>query len=103
RGVADFLARAGADCRRAAGSRAPELAAPADWREQLRGSGLRQAGAHVFAGVALFTAQPEQLPSRWTLRPTRPAAIAPIVLVPGHFDGVYGEGLPRVDLPADLE
>jgi hypothetical protein len=103
RGVADFLAKAVVECRRAAGPRAPELATPEDWREQLRGSGLRQAGAHVFAGVGLYTAQPEQLPSRWTLRPTRSSTPAPIVLVPGHFDGVYGEGLPRVELPAELE
>jgi hypothetical protein len=103
RGVADFLAKAVVECRRAAGPRAPELATPENWREQLRGSGLRQAGAHVFAGVGLYTAQPEQLPSRWTLRPTRPSTQTPIVLVPGHFDGVYGEGLPKVELPAELE
>jgi hypothetical protein len=103
RGVADFLTKAVVECRRAAGQRAPELATPEDWRDQLRGSGLRQAGAHVFAGVALYTAQPEQLPSRWTLRPMRAASQAPIVLVPGHFDGVYGEGLPKVELPAELE
>jgi hypothetical protein len=103
RGVADFLTRAVAECRRADGERAAELAIPSEWREQLRGSGLRQAGKHVFAGVALYTAQPEQLPSRWTLRPTRAAAAPPIVLVPGHFDGVYGEGLPKVELPTELE
>lgn len=84
-----------------AGSRAAELTASADWPEQLHSSGLGQSSAHAFAGVTF--PQPEQLPSRWTLRPTRPAAISPIVLIPGHFDGVYGEGFLRMDLPTDLE
>lgn len=100
RGVADWLAQQVAECRRAAGTRQGELANPEDWRTGLEG--LRPAGTHAFAGVVLYTGTPDSLPSRWALRGTRPAIPPPLVLVPGHFDGVYGEGLPPVELPADV-
>ncbi|HEX2206059.1 MAG TPA: hypothetical protein VHG93_00135 [Longimicrobium sp.] len=103
RGVADWLAQQVADCRRASPGSQAELAPPADWRDMARELELRQAGAHAFAGVTLFTGTPGRLPSRWALRPTRPSDPPPLVLVPGHFDGVYGEGLPTVELPPELE
>jgi hypothetical protein len=103
RGVADWLGREVADCRRASPGRQPELAAPEDWRTLLQELELRQAGAHSFAGVTLYTGTPGRLPSRWALRATRATDPAPLILVPGHFDGIYGEGLPTVELPAELE
>jgi hypothetical protein len=102
-GVAAWLTQQVADCRRASPARQEELASPDGWRAQLRELGLRPAGAHAFAGVALYTAAPESFPSRWALRPTRPVAAPPLVLVSGHFDRVYGDGIPPVDLPADLD
>jgi len=103
RGVAKWLADAVADARRAAGTRKGELAAPESLEAQIRKLSLRHAGEHAFAGVTLYTGAAEHLPSRWTLRATAGPEPRPLVLVPGTFDGVYGEGLPRVDLPAGLE
>ncbi len=103
RGVAKWLAEAVDEARRAAGPRQSELAAPQDPEAQLRKLSLRNAGEHAFAGVTLHTGTPDRLPSRWTLRSTTGPEPRPLVLVPGTFDGVYGEGLPRVELPAGLE
>jgi hypothetical protein len=102
RGVAKWLADAVADARRIAGPRQGELA-PQSLDAQIRGLKLRHAGEHAFAGVTLYTGAAEHLPSRWALRATSGPEPRPLVLVPGTFDGVYGEGLPRVDLPAGLE
>jgi hypothetical protein len=102
-GVGDWLAQQVSDCRRASPARQAELANPENWRDQVRELELRQAGTHAFAGVTLFTAAPDTFPSRWALRPTRPAAVPPLVLVPAHFDRVYGDGIPPVDLPGGLE
>lgn len=103
RGVASWLTDAVADARRAAGPRQGELATPESLDAQIRGLSLRHAGEHAFAGVILYTGAPGHLPSRWTLRATAGPEPRPLVLVPGTFDGVYGEGLPRVELPAGLE
>lgn len=103
RGVAKWLADAVADARRAAGQRQGELAAPQSLDDQLRKLSLRHAGEHAFAGVTLYTGAPDHLSSRWALRATRGPEPRPLVLVPGTFDGVYGEGVPRVELPAGLE
>ncbi|HYH79614.1 MAG TPA: hypothetical protein VEX86_07445, partial [Longimicrobium sp.] len=103
RGTAKWLADAVADARRGAGHRQAELAAPDSLDAQVRKLSLRHAGEHGFAGVTLFTGVPGHLPSRWTLRAERGPEPRPLVLIPGTFDGIYGEGLPRVDLPANLE
>lgn len=103
RGVAKWLADAVADARRIAGQRQTELGAPQTLPAQLRTLRLRHAGEHAFAGVTLYTGEAGHLPSRWTLRATAGPEPRPLVLVPGTFDGVYGEGLPRVELPTELE
>jgi hypothetical protein len=103
RGVAKWLAEAVDDARRAAGARQGELAVPPAADAQIQKLGLRQAGGHAFAGVTLYTGPLDRLPSRWTLRSTAASGPAPLVLVPGTFDGMYGEGLPRVELPAGVE
>ncbi|HEV2733380.1 MAG TPA: hypothetical protein VGV85_01030, partial [Longimicrobiaceae bacterium] len=103
RGVAKWLADAVADARRAAGQRQGELAAPQSLEAQIRTLRLRHAGDHGFAGVTLYTGTPDHLPSRWTLLATNGPEPRPLVLVPGTFDGVYGEGLPRVELPEGVE
>lgn len=103
RGVAKWLGDAVADARRTAGPRQGELALPESLDAQLRKLPLRPAGEHPFAGVTLYTGAAEHLPSRWTLRATTGPEPRPLVLVPSTFDGVYGEGLPRVDLPAGVE
>lgn len=103
RGVAQWLGGAVAEARRAAGPRQGELAAPPSVDAQVGKLGLRHAGEHALAGVTLYTGAAEHLPSRWTLRATGGPEPRPLVLVPGTFDGVYGDGLPRVDLPAGVE
>ncbi|HEX8271792.1 MAG TPA: hypothetical protein VF615_04005 [Longimicrobiaceae bacterium] len=103
RGVAKWLGDAVAEARRAAGPRQAELALPETPDAQLRKLSLRHAGEHAFAGVTLYTGAPDHLPSRWTLRTAAGSGPRPLVLVPGTFDGVYGEGLPRVELPAGVE
>jgi hypothetical protein len=103
RGVAKWLAEAVDDARRAAGARQGELAVRPAADAQIQKLGLRQAGGHAFAGVTLYTGPLDRLPSRWTLRSTAASGPAPLVLVPGTFDGMYGEGLPRVELPAGVE
>lgn len=103
RGVAKWLADAVDDARRSAGPRQGELARPESPDAQLRKLPLRPAGEHAFAGVTLYTGEAEHLPSRWTLRATAGPEPRPLVLVPNTFDGVYGEGLQRVDLPPELE
>jgi hypothetical protein len=103
RGVAKWLADAVGDARRSAGARAGELATPPELDAQIRKLSLRHAGEHPFAGVALYTGAAEHPPSRWELRATSGPQPRPLVLVPGTFDGVYGEGLNRVELPAGLE
>ncbi|HEX8361783.1 MAG TPA: hypothetical protein VF613_16820 [Longimicrobium sp.] len=103
RGVAKWLADAVDAARRAAGARQGELATPPDLDAQLRKLAVRHAGEHEFAGVALYTGAAEHPPSRWALRATTGPEPRPLVLVPGTFDGIYGEGLNRVELPAGLE
>ncbi|MBV9774129.1 MAG: hypothetical protein JO040_09285, partial [Gemmatimonadetes bacterium] len=103
RGVARWLADAVADARRAAGQRQRELAAPESLEAQIRTLHLRHAGEHAFAGVTLYTGSGEDLVSRWKLLATTGHEPRPLVLVPGTFDGKYGEGLPRVELPSSLE
>ena len=103
RGVAKWLADAVDDARRAAGALQGELAVPRTADAQVQKLGLRQAGEHAFAGVTLYTGPLDRLPSRWTLRATAGSGPPPLVLVPGTFDGMYGEGLPRVELPAGVE
>ncbi|HEX8452417.1 MAG TPA: hypothetical protein VF647_09990 [Longimicrobium sp.] len=103
RGVAKWLADSVDDARRAAGHRQGELARPENLDAQIRKLALRPAGEQAFAGVVLHTGGADHPPSRWELRATTGPEPRPLVLVPGTFDGIYGEGLPRTELPAGLE
>lgn len=103
RGVAKWLADAVGEARRAAGARQSELATPPELDAQLRKLAVRHAGEHAFAGVALYTGPGEHPPSRWELRATSGPEPRPLVLVPGTFDGIYGEGLPPANLPDGVE
>ncbi|HEY0152220.1 MAG TPA: hypothetical protein VGB92_09495 [Longimicrobium sp.] len=99
RDVLTFLQAAVFAARHRPASPVPE----GDWRAAAAKLDLTPAGT-PFAGVELFVARTTQLRSPWMLRPSRIAGpTPPLVMAADVFDGVYGEGLPSVRLPASLE